>query len=112
MELSRINALAFLMILTVTAVSITVAFKPVGVALYVLAASKTAGTPAQFAGITTEIDAMQKMNKAILTGVNTLAVFKRNERSVDVLYGIVMSFAHKRSTSFKQDFSEANSEIT
>lgn len=33
MELSRINALAFLMILTVTAVSITVAFKPVGVAL-------------------------------------------------------------------------------
>jgi len=55
---------------------------------------------------------MQKMNKAILTGVNTLAVFKRNERSVDVLYGIVMSFAHKRSTSFKQDFSEANSEIT
>jgi hypothetical protein len=50
--------------------------------------------------------------QAILTGVNTLAVFKRNERSVDVLYGIVMSFAHKRSTSFKQDFSEANSEIT
>ena len=32
---------------------------------------------------------MQKMNKAILTGVNTLAVFKRNERSVDVLLSLI-----------------------
>ena len=49
-----------------------------------------------------------KCFQAILTGVNTLAIFKRNKRSIDVLYGIVMSFSHKHSTSFKRDFSETN----
>ena len=49
-----------------------------------------------------------KCFQAILTGVNALAIFKRNKRSIDVLYGIVMSFSHKHSTSFKRDFSETN----
>ena len=47
--------------------------------------------------------------QAILLGVDTLAVLKRNERSVDVLYSVVMRISHKRSTSFKRDFSETNS---
>ena len=49
-----------------------------------------------------------KCFQAILTGVNALAIFKRNKRSIDVLYGIVMSFSYKHSPSFKRDFSETN----
>lgn len=65
MELFRINASAFPKISTVIAVPITLAFKPVGAALLVLADSRTVGTPVQFVCITTEVNAMQKtmMNK-------------------------------------------------
>lgn len=47
--------------------------------------------------------------QAILTSVDALSVFERNKRSVYVLDSIVMRITHKRSTSFKQDFSETNS---
>ena len=49
-----------------------------------------------------------KCFQAILPCIDTLTIFKRNEWTVDVLYGIIMRISHIRNTSFKQDFSETN----
>ena len=47
-----------------------------------------------------------KRFQAILTCVNSLTIFQRNKRSVDVLYSVVLRISHRHAPPSSKIFSE------